>query len=366
MRQVVETADVVIIGAGVIGLAAGCSFARKGREVLVLERNESIGSETSSRNSGVIHAGIYYPATSLKARLCVRGKQLLYAFCEEYDIEHNRCGKIVVATDQNELPELEKYHKQAIANGVYDLHWLESKTVQHLEPEIRCVAGLLSPSTGVIDTSTLLARLHTDLEVHGGRVVLNAQVTRLNASKEISVDVEDFQLKPKLLLNCAGLAASSLARDVGLKHHQFFSKGHYFDYHVYHTHRPLFRHLIYPIASSDTIGIHVTLDCQGKVKFGPDAQWVRDINYDFDESRKKVFVSAVKRYYPNLVVDALRPSYTGIRTKLVDEGQGFVDFRIRGPKETRIPGYIEAVGIDSPGLTSALAIGEYLVAIARD
>ena len=281
----------------------------------------------------MIHAGIYYPATSLKAQLCVRGKQLLYAFCKEYDIEYNRCGKIIVATAHSELPELEKYYKQALANGVYDLHWLKTDTVQYLEPEIRCVAGLLSPSTGVVDTSTLLARLQADLEVHGGRVVLGTQVTRLNASMEICIEVEDFQLKPKLVLNCAGLAASSLARDLGIKHKQFFAKGHYFDYHVHNVHRPSFQHLIYPIATPDAVGIHVTLDILGRVKFGPDVQWITDINYEFDESRKTVFVAAIARYYPNLVVDALRPSYTGIRTKLVDEGQGFVDFRIRGPKE---------------------------------
>lgn len=362
----VETADVVVIGAGVVGLAAGRAFARLGRDVLVLDRNSTIGGDTSSRNSGVIHAGIYYPTTSLKAQLCVRGKQLLYAFCEEYDVEYKRCGKIIVATDQSELPQLHKLEQQALANGVYDLHRLNKHTVQHLEPEIRCEGGLLSPSTGVIDTSTLLTRLRADLEIHGGQLILNTLVTGLSNSKEICVEVEDLRLKPKLVLNCAGLAASSLARNLRIDHAQFFAKGHYYEYLFHSTNKPLFKHLIYPIATPETIGIHITVDIHQTVKFGPDVQWIQDVNYEFDESRKNVFVKAIQRYYPNLVVDALRPSYTGIRTKLVSEGQGFVDFRLRGPKETRIPGYIEAVGVDSPGLTSALAIGEYLVALDSD
>ena len=360
-----EIVDVVIIGAGVVGLAAGRAFARAGREVLVLERNKTIGTETSSRNSGVIHAGIYYPAQSLKAKFCVRGKQLLYAFCREYDVAYNRCGKIIVATNQSELPRLKQHQKQALANGVYDLHWLQNKTVQYLEPEIRCVAGLLSPSTGVIDTTTLLTRLRADLETHGGTVVLNTLVTRLSCSKELCIEVEDLQLKPNLVINCAGLAASSLARDLGIQHSQFFAKGHYFEYRHHNVEHPRFRHLIYPVATPETIGIHVTLDLQGTVKFGPDVQWIGEVNYEFDESRKEMFVQAIRNYYPALVVDALRPSHTGIRTKLVSAGQGFVDFRIRGPKETRIPGYFEAVGVDSPGLTSALAIGEYLVTLAK-
>ena len=361
----VETTDVVIIGAGAIGLAAGRALARNGREVIVLEKNTTVGSETSSRNSGVIHAGIYYPENSLKARLCVHGKQLLYAFCQEYGVEHKRCGKLIVATEESELSQLRKHQNQALANGVFDLHWLKKQTVQYLEPEIRCVAGLLSPSTGVVDTATLLLRLQADLEAQGGRVVLNTPVTRLSGSKDVCVEVADFKLKPKLIINCAGLTSFLLARDLGIEHNQFFAKGHYFEYSHRNKDRPLFQHLIYPVATPETIGIHITLDLHGSVKFGPDVQWIEEINYDFDESRKNLFVQAIKRYYPNLVEDALRPGYTGIRTKLVSAGQGFVDFRIRGPKETGIPGYIEAIGIDSPGLTSSLAIGEYIVALAE-
>lgn len=362
----VETADVVVIGAGAIGLAVGRAFAQDGREVIVLERNNTVGSETSSRNSGVIHAGIYYPQNSLKAQLCVRGKQLLYTFCREYDVAFNRCGKLIVATNESELSQLQKHQNQALANGVYDLHWLKKQTVQHLEPEIRCVAGLLSPSTGVVDTATLLDRLQADLETHGGSVVLNTLVTGLSGSKELCVETADLKLKPNLTINCAGLNATSLARDLGIQHGQFFAKGQYFEYSVQRINRPLFQHLIYPIATPETIGIHITVDLHGSVRFGPDVQWIEEINYDFDESRKHLFIQAVQRYYPNLVVDALRPGYTGIRSKLVSAGQGFVDFRIRGPKETGIPGYIEAIGIDSPGLTSSLAIGEYLVALAND
>ena len=361
----VETADVVIIGAGVIGLAVGRAFAETRREVIVLERNTSVGSETSSRNSGVIHAGIYYPKNSLKAQLCVRGKQLLYTFCKEYDVAYKRCGKLIVATQENELPQLKKHRDQALANGVYDLHLLKNQTVQYLEPEIRCVAGLLSPSTGIVDTPTLLTRLHTDLEARGGRVVLNTPVTRLRGSKEICIEVADFRLKPKLVINCAGLTASSLARDLGIEHSQFFAKGQYFEYICGNLDRPLFQHLVYPVATPETIGIHITVDLHGFVKFGPDVRWIDEVNYDFDESRKNLFIQAIKRYYPNLVEDALRPGYTGIRTKLVSAGQGFADFRIRGPKETGIPGYFEAIGIDSPGLTSSLAIGEYMVALAE-
>ena len=361
----IETADVVIIGAGVIGLAVGRAFALDGREVIVLERNTTIGSETSSRNSGVIHAGIYYPQNSLKAQLCVRGKQLLYSFCKDYDVNYKRCGKIIVATTEDELPQLTRHKDQALANGVFDLHWLKKQTVQYLEPEIRCVAGLLSPSTGIVDTATLLNRLHTDLEAHGGKVVFNTQVTRLSCTIAVHVAVADFTLKPKLVINCAGLHASLLARDLGIEHNQFFAQGQYFEYAYRNANGPLFQHLIYPVATPETIGIHITVDFFGSVKFGPDFQWIEEINYDFDESRKNLFVRAIKRYYPNLDEDALRPGYTGIRTKLVSVGQGFADFQIRGPEETGIPGYIEAIGIDSPGLTSSLAIGEYIVARAK-
>lgn len=363
----VETVDVVVIGAGVVGLAAGRALARAGRDVLVLERNKTIGQETSSRNSGVIHAGIYYPENSLKAKLCVRGKQLLYRFCKDYDVNYKRCGKIIVATESNELPELEKYHKQAQANGVYDLHWLKKNTVHCLEPEINCVAGLLSPSTGIVDTSTFLARLQADVEAHGGTVVLNAAVSRLAATTgEVCVEVQDIRLKPKLVLNCSGLAATALSRTLGISHEQYFARGHYFDYSGRHSRQPLFRHLIYPIATPDAIGIHITIDVHGQVKFGPDVQWIEDTNYDFDGSRKQLFITAIRRYFPDLDPDALRPSYTGIRTKLVSEGKGFVDFCIRGPKETYVPGYVETIGIDSPGLTAALAIGEYIVALTQD
>ena len=216
-----------------------------------------------------------------------------------------------------------------------------------------------------MDTPTLLTRLHTDLEARGGTVVLDTLVTRLTGSKEVCVEVADFKLKPKLAINCAGLTASSLARDLGIEHSQFFAKGQYFEYMYGNRERPLFQHLVYPVATQETIGIHITVDLHGSVKFGPDVRWIEEINYDFDESRKNLFIQAIKRYYPNLVEDALRPGYTGVRTKLVSPGQGFADFQIRGPKETGIPGYFEAIGIDSPGLTSSLAIGEYIVALAE-
>lgn len=362
----VETVDVVVIGAGVIGLAVARAFSRVGREVLVLERNKTIGHETSSRNSGVIHAGIYYPENSLKAKFCVRGKQLLYTFCKEYDVAYQRCGKIIVATEEKELPELERYYQQALANGVYDLHWLKRETVQCLEPEIKCISGLLSPSTGIIDSPTFLARLQADLEAHGGSVVLDSTVSQLTTTAgDVSVEVQDVRLKPRLVINCAGLAASALAQTLGITHEQYYAKGHYFYYYVKNSVRPIFQHLIYPIATRDSIGIHITLELDGQVKFGPDVQWTDELDYDFDVSRKQLFIPAIQRYFPDLDANALKPGYTGIRTKLVSKGQGFVDFRIRGPKDTGVPRYIETIGIDSPGLTASLAIGEYLVALAH-
>lgn len=362
----VETVDVVVIGAGVIGLAAARAFARVGREVLVLERNKTIGQETSSRNSGVIHAGIYYPKNSLKAKLCVRGKQLLYTFCKEYDVAYRRCGKIIVATEDKELSNLEKYYRQALTNGVYDLHWLKRETVQCLEPEIKCISGLLSPSTGIVDSSTFLARLQADLEAHGATVVLDSSVSQLTTiGKDIYVEVQDVRLKPRLVINCAGLTASSLAQTLGITHEQYYAKGHYFYYYGKNSGRPIFQHLIYPIATQDSIGIHITLELDGKVKFGPDVQWIDELNFDFDVSRKQHFIPAIRKYFPDLDTAALKPGYTGIRTKLVSEGQGFVDFRIRGPMDTGVPNYIETIGIDSPGLTASLAIGEYLIELAR-
>lgn len=362
----VETADVVVIGAGVVGLATGRAFAQSGRDVLVLERNKTIGTEASSRNSGVIHAGIYYPAWSLKAKLCVRGKQLLYDFCNEYDVQFKRHGKIIVASTDDELPVLKQYQTQALANGVYDLHWLTSATVQSLEPHVHCVGGLLSPNTGVVDTTTLLSRLQADLESYGGTVAFSVSVTGLTNHSGVCVKVSDMKLKPKILLNCAGLDAIALGHSLGIQRKQYYAKGHYFDYLGHDQNLPLFRHLIYPISTSEGVGIHVTVDAYGRVKFGPDIEWIDDINYDFDVSRRALFITAIQQYFPNFDVRALRPSYTGIRTKIASEGQGFVDFQIRGPKETRIPGYFETIGIDSPGLTAALAIGEYLVALAEE
>jgi L-2-hydroxyglutarate oxidase LhgO len=360
---VTEQIDCAVIGAGVVGLAVARALALAGREVIVLESAGGIGTGISSRNSEVIHAGIYYPTGSLKARLCVQGRELLYQFCAGNSVEHRRVGKLIVATTPQEIPTLEKYEAQARANGVTDLRRLGSEETARLEPEVRCAAALLSPSTGIVDSHGLMLAYQADLEAHGGVLAVNSPVVggRLHAS---GIELEVGATVPMLLhatsvVNCAGLDAQDVSRRLhGVPAdaipERFLAKGYYFSL----SGRSPFQHLVYPVANSAGLGTHVTLDLSGGARFGPDVQWIEAIDYCFDETRKAEFARAIRLYYPGLDDSRLQPAYTGIRPKISAAGQPAADFSIRGPSEHGQCRYVALYGVESPGLTASLAIAQ--------
>jgi L-2-hydroxyglutarate oxidase LhgO len=360
-----EHVDCVVIGAGVVGLAVARELAMAGREVIVLEAAESIGTHTSSRNSEVIHAGLYYPKGSLKARLCIEGKHRLYTYCAERGIPHRRIGKVVVASDESEIPAVESYVAKAQANGVTDLEWLSADRLRELEPEVRCVAGFLSPSTGIIDSHALMLALQGDAENHGATVVFHSPVQGGEARQEqITLHVggaEPLTLAASIVVNSAGLFAPSVAHSIrGIPPEtippQYFAKAHYYTL----SGRSPFRRLVYPVATNAFLGVHVTLDLGGQARFGPDVCWIDGVDYTFDHSREPLFYDAIRRYYPGLKDGALQPGYTGIRPKISGPKEPAADFLIQGPKEHGVPGLVNFYGIESPGLTASMAIAEYV------
>lgn len=356
-----ESVDCVVIGAGVVGLAVARALALDGREVLVLEAQDAIGTGTSSRNSEVIHAGIYYPTGSLKAALCVAGREALYEYCERRHVEHHRLGKIIVATTQNQKAELSKYAAQAAANGVQDLRALTEQEVKRMEPQVRCVAGLLSSSTGIIDSHGLMLAYQADIEAHRGTVVLNTPVCGGALSTGgITLQATGTSLRARSVVNAAGLSAQEVSASLdGVRPEtiprQFLAKGYYFGL----TGPSPFKRLIYPIADAAGLGIHVTLDISGRARFGPDVQWIEAVDYRFDAERHSAFCKAIKSYYPELNESRLQPAYAGIRPKIVGQGQGAGDFRISGPPDHGVP-YVALYGIESPGLTASLALAEHV------
>ena len=354
-----ERCDAVVIGAGAVGLAVAAALARTGREVLVLERHDVIGSETSSRNSEVIHAGIYYPTGSLKARMCVRGKALLYAHCAAYNVPHRRVGKVIVATSKAQFSVLEDYQRQARVNGVGELPWLSRADVLALEPEVEALAGVYSESTGIVDSHAFMLSLEADLQASGGMIALLTEVTGLQRQGErVRVRCGDFDLDADLVVNSAGLRAPAMAAKLGGARRGYFAKGHYYAL----SGKSPFSRLVYPIAEAGGLGVHVTLDMAGQARFGPDVAWQDNDDYAFDESGFERFVAAIRCYYPALDKSRLHPSYTGIRPKLAPAGAPASDFVIEGPSQTGVPGFVNLLGIESPGLTSALAIAQEVVA----
>ena len=354
----VERCDAVVIGAGAVGLAVARGLARAGREVLVLERHDIIGSETSSRNSEVIHAGIYYPTGSLKAQLCVRGKALLYQHCVDYNVPHQRIGKVVVATNEAQFAVLEQYQRQARINGVGELPWLTQREVRDAEPSVQALAGVYSESTGIIDSHAYMLSLAGDLEAHGGIIAFLTEATDLQRSTNgVRLRCGDFDLDANLVVNSAGLSAPALAARLGGRHRGYYAKGHYYAL----SGTSPFAHLVYPVAEAGGLGVHVTLDLAGQARFGPDVVWQENEDYAFDEASFERFVAAIRRYYPALDESRLHPSYTGIRPKLAPAGAPAADFLIEGPAETGIPGLVNLLGIESPGLTASLAIAERVV-----
>lgn len=353
----------VVIGAGVVGLAVARALAQAGREIIVLEKADHIGTETSSRNSEVVHSGIYYPPGSLKAHLCVRGRDLLYDYCEAKGVPCRRTGKLIVATSPDEVPTLEKYFDLARRNAVGEIAWLTTEEVRNLEPEVHCVRALHIPYTGIVDSHALMTSLWGDLQAAGGDVVLQSEVTggrrRPDGQFELDVAGLDETLTCRELVNSAGLYAPDLARKLeGCAGEQaptaYYARGHYFSL----TGKSPFSRLVYPIANAAGLGTHVTIDLAGRAKFGPDVQWIEGVDYSFGPSRRDSFAEAIRLYYPALDESRLQPDYTGIRPKITAPGAPAADFRIDGPADHGIPGLMQMYGIESPGLTACLALAE--------
>lgn len=358
-----DTIDCVVIGAGVIGLAVGRALALQGHETLVLETASAIGTETSSRNSEVIHAGIYYPTGSLKARLCVYGRELLYRYCADKGIAHQRLGKLIVAVTEAERPVLAAYLAQARANGVNDLKEISAADAGRMEPAVRCVAALHSPSTGIIDSHGFMLALQGDLEQAGGNVVLETRVTRVarhNGNFLLHVNDEGAPaLACRRLVNAAGLHAQDVARSIQVLPAasipaRNLARGHYYTL----SGKSPFSRLVYPVAEAGGLGVHVTLDLAGTARFGPDVQWIDDIDYRFNPAVRARFAAAIRRYYPDLDEARLRESYTGIRPKLSGPGQPAADFLVQGAQAHGVPGLVNLYGIESPGLTASLALAD--------
>lgn len=359
--------DLVVIGGGLVGFAVARAFAQAGREVVVLEAESAFGSQASSRNSEVVHAGLYYPPGSLKALLCVRGKALLEEYATSEDVPHARIGKLVVATSDEEVPALERLFARARENGVHDLEWLDARASADLEPAVRAVRAFLSPSSGIIDSHALLAAYKRDMLRLGGRAftgvpVLGGRVAPGGITLELG-GLSPGAVRTRAVVNAAGLRAPSVSRSVvGLDPTaipaEHYAKGHYFAL----AGPPPFRRLVYPLPREGGLGVHVTLDLAGNVRFGPDFDWVDHVDYGFDDARAAGFYTAIRRYYPALADGALLPGYTGIRAKLGRSGAPD-DFVLQGPAVTGAPGFAALYGIDSPGLTASLAIAERVVTL---
>lgn len=362
-----EQLDCVVIGAGVIGLAVARALALDGREVVVLEAASLIGSETSSRNSEVIHAGIYYPTNSLKARLCVAGKIALYRYCEERGIAHARLGKLIVATADDQIPTLQKLREQAHRNDVDDVEFVDLDTLRRMEPELTAVAALHSPSTGIIDSHEFMLSLQGDAENAGAILVLNTPLIggRIEAEGIVAETggPDPMTFRCNAIVNCAGLNAPGIAaRIVGLPRESipqgYYAKGNYYTL----SGRNPFRHLIYPVPVDGGLGVHVTIDLGGQARFGPDVEWIDEIDYDVDPTRAEEFYGAVRQYWPGLQDGSIQPGYAGIRPKLSPPGSPAADFVIQGQSEHGVPGLVNLYGIESPGLTASLAIAEEVAA----
>lgn len=369
-----DSVDAVVIGAGVVGLAVGRALARSGHETIVLERAGAIGTGTSSRNSEVIHAGLYYPAGSLKARLCVAGRDALYAFCESHAVPHRRCGKLVVATASNQHEALRVTQAKAAANGV-PLKWLEADAACALEPALRCTAALLSPETGIVDSHALMLALQGDLEAAGGAVALQSPACGVRVAKDrlvVAVGGEaPMALAARVVVNAAGLWAPSLAERMpdlspSCRPRAFQAKGNYFAL----AGRAPFGRLIYPVPEQAGLGVHLTLDLAGQARFGPDVQWLPpgspdQIDYRVDPSRAEAFYAAIRRYWPDLRDGALQPAYSGVRPKLHGPGEAAADFVVQGPAEHGVAGLVNLFGIESPGLTASLALADEVLGRLR-
>jgi L-2-hydroxyglutarate oxidase LhgO len=363
-----DTVQTVVVGAGVVGLAVARALARSGREVVILEAATGIGTETSSRNSEVIHAGIYYEPDSLKARLCVEGRQRLYAYCAERGVANRRCGKLIVAASTAQHDGLARIDQRARSAGVDSLRWLSAREAIALEPALACAEALLSPDTGIIDSHGLMLALQGDAEDHGAMLALCSRVQRgrlVPGGFELDVltDGASMTLACRELVNAAGLGANALAaalEGLAAEHAPplFLAKGNYFSL----TGPCPFNRLVYPIPNEAGLGVHLTIDLGGQGRFGPDVEWLEAIDYDVDGNRCSGFYEEIRSYWPGLPDGSLHASYAGIRPKLVAAGKAAADFRIDGPVVHGVPGLVNLLGIESPGLTASMAIADYVLA----
>lgn len=349
----------VVIGAGVVGLALAARLARSGREVLILEREDRFGTGASSRNSEVIHSGIYGVPGTLKARLCVEGRGLLYRYCQEHGVAHRRCGKLIVATDPGQAEALARLERQGRSNGVTDLRLLDGAEARELEPALRCDRALFSPSTGIVDSHGLMRALLAEAEASGATFlprspVLGGEARDGGLLLEVG-GAEPATLAAGEVFNCAGLGAVALAASIcGIRAvpEGYLAKGSYFAL----AGRAPFSRLVYPVPEAAGLGVHLTLDLAGQARFGPDVEWVAEEGYDVDPRRADGFQEAIRRYWPGLPDDALCPAYAGIRAKLQAPGGEAKDFLVQGPADHGVPGLVNLLGIESPGLTSCLAL----------
>ena len=363
-----EKIECVVVGAGVVGLAIARRLAQAGLDVIVLEAAGDIGTGTSSRNSEVIHAGIYYPAGSLMAQLCVSGKKMLYAYCDDHGVPYRRCGKLIVATSEGENGKLASIKAHAEANGVDDLQTLNEVEARALEPALTCTGALLSSSTGIIDSHSYMLALRGDIENAGGALAFHAPLMRgksVHDGFEIEVGGDaPMTIGCRVLVNSAGLSAPAVARAIGGMTADriptsYYAKGNYFSCSA----RAPFTRLIYPVPEPGGLGVHLTIDMGGQAKFGPDVEWVDKLDYTVDPARAEKFYPAIRRYWPTLPDGALSPSYAGIRPKIVPPAIARQDFVIQGPRDNGVAGLINLFGIESPGLTSSLSIADRVAAL---
>ncbi len=363
--------EAVVIGAGILGLAVARRLAATGREVVVLEAEKTIGSQTSSRNSEVIHAGLYYPEDSLKARACVEGRESLYAYCRSRGVAAKKIGKLIVATDEKQLPRLETLARQGRRNGVNDLVWLDAGEASRIEPEVRCRAALLSPSTGIVDAFSLMLALQADAENSGAQFALRSRVTDVfRDAKGFALHASTMPDEPldcRILVNCAGHGAHAIARAMPdypqeLVPPRFLAKGNYCSV----SGRTPFSHLVYPLPEPGGLGVHVTLDLTGRMRLGPDLHWVEEVDYRPTTGIEPGFRASVAKFWPGVLSRDVAVATCGVRPKISGPGESAADFRIDGPKTHGVPGLVHCFGIESPGLTASLALAEFITAQATD
>jgi L-2-hydroxyglutarate oxidase LhgO len=369
-----EKIDITIVGAGVVGLAVAAELSKAHEDIFIIEKNLSFGEETSSRNSEVIHAGIYYPGDSLKTRTCIEGRKLLYEFCAQNNIAHKKIGKLIVAIDKNETGDLQRLFKNGIDNGVDDLRLLSKDEAKALEQHVECEAAIYSPSTGILDSHGFMKELARQLKDRGGLIAFNTELIGIDKVKDnFEVTVEDkiegqFKFSTRILINCAGLNSDKVAAMAGIEKDEYrlkFCKGDYF--RVSSGKARLVNRLVYPVPKENraVLGIHATLDLGGGMRLGPDDEYVDKIDYNVDASKKEIFYASTKKFLPFIEPQDLSPDMAGVRPKLQGRGEKFRDFLIKDEADNGLPGLINLIGIESPGLTSALSIAKLVRQLAE-